>query len=187
MKTLLSPILGLALTFGAAQTPVFAQITIPQREVGLRFGNLNLKDSDFSAFYKKQKSENTYNRVRVFAANLTTGIIDDDFMVSFSAGLAIGREKRKKLDPKLIFYQGPEFNLALGLDYDVERDLVHVAPGFGYVFGLQHNFNERWAVNIESIPSVSLAVAFALEEESGGVLLNAGFTNLIALGILRRF
>jgi hypothetical protein len=187
MKQSFCSLLLLALAFGAAQTSLFAQNETPQREVGLRFGSLSLNNSDFSAFYKKQKSENVYRRIRVFAADLTTGVIDEDFLISFSAGLAIGREKRKTLDPKLIFFQGPEFNLALGLQYDLENDIVLISPGLGYVFGLQHNFNDRWAVNIETVPGISASVAFATESETGALLFNAGFNNRVALSILRRF
>lgn len=183
MKQFFRTLFLVALVFGAAQTLLFAQNETPQREVGLRFGSLNLNNSDFSAIYKKQKSENEFRRIRVFAANLTAGAVDDDFQIAFTGGLAIGTEKRKTLDPKLVFFKGPELILGVGLN----NDLAAINLGFGYVFGLQHNFNEHWAVNLEAIPGLSLAVVRALEEESGAVLFNGGFSNSVALSILRRF
>lgn len=187
-KVILLPVLAfLVVVFSSSL--VLAQDTKPRREVGLQFNSLDFDGgSSFSAFFKKQKKENVYRRVRILFGNLTVGTIDEDFTFNFSAGINIGREKRKTLDPKLEFYQGPEFSLRLALSSLVEDDLrTVVAPGFGWAFGLQHSFNDRWAVNIETVPSVSITAT--IDDGVGPDLLTfgAGVSSAVSVGLLRKF
>lgn len=166
-----------------------AQETRTPREVGLQFSRLDFDGgSGFSAFYKKQKKENVYRRIRFFSSNLAFASVEEDFSFNFSAGFAIGREKRKSLDSKLQFYQGPEFALQLSLASLGEDDLrFGVSPSFGWVLGLQHSFNERWAVNLETIPGVAVSADIRGESGPNTVAFNAGFNNFVSLGLLRKF
>ena len=107
-----------------------------------------------------------------------------------NAGIAIGREKRKTLDSKLDFYQGPEVSAQLGLATLGEDNAnVLISAGFGWVLGLQHSFNERWAVNLETIPGLSLVGDFYGEDSSGlsSVGFNARFNNFVSIGLVRKF
>ncbi len=165
------------------------QNTSAKREVGLSFSSIDFDGgTGFSAFYKKQLRENVYRRIRFFSGRLSAGAADEEFTFDFSAGIAIGREKRRSLDPKLEFYQGPEFFIQVGLSSPSEDDVrMNFTPGFGWVLGLQHSFNERWAVNLETIPSVSVSANINGDAGPDSVFFNAGFNNLVSLGLIRKF
>ena len=167
---------------------LLAQDTKPKREVGLQFSSFDFDGgSGFSAFFKKQKKENVYRRIRLFSGGLSFKSSEEINLFNFSAGIAIGREKRKSLDTKLEFYQGPEFAVNLGvgaLDDDELR--LRIAPAFGWVLGLQHSFNERWAVNVEAIPRASIAFD-SFSNTDGELAFNAGFSNAVSIGLVRKF
>ena len=164
-----------------------AQDGNPRREVGIQFSSLDFDGSrSFSAFFKKQKKENVYRRIRFFSGSLSARSFEDTFIFDFSAGIAIGREKRKSLDPKLEFYQGPEFSIRLGLATE-DNVRVSIAPAFGWVLGLQHSFNNRWAVNLETIPSLSITANINNGIRPDVLLFGAGFNNSVSLGLVRKF
>lgn len=160
----------------------------PRREVGLQFSSIDFDGGAFSAFYKKQKKENVYRRFRFVSGNLVLGFLEEDFQFDFGVGIAVGKEKRKALDSKLEFYQGPEFALNLSLFTTADDDVTPflVRPSFGWVLGLQHSFNDRWAVNIETIPSVFVA-ANVTGSETEGLFLGGGLSNNVSLGLVRKF
>ncbi len=165
-----------------------AQDAKPRREVGLQFNSFDFDGgSGFSAFFKKQKKENVYRRIRFFSGGLSFRSTEEINFFNFSAGIAIGREKRKALDSKLEFYQGPEFAINLGVASVGEDDLnLTIAPAFGWVLGLQHSFNERWAVNVETIPRASIGFD-TVSNADGELAFNAGFSNAVSIGLVRKF
>jgi hypothetical protein len=160
----------------------------PRREVGLQFGSIDFDGGSFSAFYKKQKKENVYRRVRFVSGNLLLGFLEEDFRLNFGAGIAIGKEKRKALDSKLEFYQGPEFAIDFSVFTTADDDVTPILlrPSFGWVLGLQHSFNDRWAVNIETIPGVFVA-ANITGNEAEGLFFGGGLSNNVSLGLVRKF
>ena len=166
-----------------------AQDGNPRREVGLQFSSLNFDGGGFSAFFKKQKKENVYRRIRFFYGNISVGEQQEEFQFDVSTGIAIGREKRKMLDSKLEFYQGPEFALRLDVSSFLEtQSQISVTPSFGWVLGLQHSFNERWAVNLETIPGASISFyANTNDEDSRSLNFNAGINNAVLIGLVRKF
>ncbi len=162
--------------------------TKPHREVGLQFSSLNFNGGGFSAFYKKELKENVYRRVRFLAGNLNLGSTEEVFHFEISAGVAIGREKRKALDPKLIFYQGPEFGLGFRVQSLNETEFQSsINTSFGWVFGLQHSFNDRWAVNLETIPSASISFSGNTNNDIKSLEFNSGFSSAVSVGLLRKF
>ena len=165
-----------------------AQSAGKKREVGIQLDGINFAGfNNFSGFYKKQLSENKYRRIRFFSGNLFTGIVgEDDFRFNFAVGAAIGREKRRALDTRLEFFSGPEFFFNLGFQSLADNNSFSLFPGVGYVLGLQHSFNERWAINIETIPSVGVGVVL-LPGDNDQLNLNANITNSVALGVVRKF
>jgi hypothetical protein len=72
-------------------------------EVGFNFGSLDLTSINFSGFWKKKIGEDRYRRLRVLSGSLSAGLVDDEFDADFFLGIAIGREKRRKLDDRLQF------------------------------------------------------------------------------------
>ena len=167
-----------------------AQDGNPPREVGIQFSSLDFDGGGgFSAFFKKQKKENVYRRIRFFYGNISVGEQREEFQFDVSTGIAIGREKRKMLDSKLEFYQGPEFALRLDVSSFLEtQSQISVTPSFGWVLGLQHSFNERWAVNLETIPGASISFyANTNDEDSRSLNFNAGLKNAVLIGLVRKF
>lgn len=187
-KTLTLSAIALLLAFLTISN-LSAQEANPPREVGLEFNSLDFDGgSSFSAFFKKQKKENVYRRIRFFTGNLHFGTIDEDFTFNLSAGIAIGREKRKALDAKLMFYQGPEFSIRAGLATFTDDDVhIFLTPAFGWVLGLQHSFNDRWAVNLETIPGVGINVDTYGEGGPSVATFGANFNNSVSLGLVRKF
>lgn len=165
----------------------FAQTNEKSREVGLQFSNLDLGgNNSFSAFYKKQIKENTYRRFRATAGS--AGFITSDGDIDqFSIGLSLaaGREKRKQLDRKLSFYRGFEIQGSTNYQTINGTDFIGLGLRGGLVFGLQHQFNEFWAINLETIPG--LGVNLNGTDGNWRSSVNAGFSNQVSIGILRRF
>lgn len=171
-------------------TPAIAQTTASpgKREVGLQFDRLDFTDSpSFSALYKKQIKPDVYRRLRFFYGNLNTDFSDDNSAVSFSGGIAIGREKRKALDDKLFFYQGPEISGLIGLSTVNWDNIATVVGGrFAWVLGLQHYFNERWAINLEALPGIGVTAANSATNAHSFSLTARG-SNSVSVGLMRVF
>lgn len=171
-------------------TPATAQSPAAhgKREVGLQFDRLDFTDTpSFSAFYKKQIKPDVYRRLRFFYGNLTSAFSGDDSAFDFSAGIGIGREKRKALDDKLFFYQGPEISGTIALStVNWDNVTTAVSARFAWVFGLQHYFNERWAINLEALPGVSVTTVNGANN-AHAFSLNARGSNSVSLGLMRVF
>jgi hypothetical protein len=158
-----------------------------RREVGLQFSGLNFTNSSFGAFYKKEIKEHVYRRIGFFYGNISSYFQSKYSSFSATAGLAIGREKRKNLDSRLEFYQGPEFNGSFGVfTGDGILSTINLSGGFSWIFGLQHSFNERWAINLEASPGISIR-ATAPKGLGTRVDISASGNNSIALGLVRKF
>jgi len=157
-------------------------------EVGFNFGSLNLTNINFSGFWKKKTGEDRYRRLRVLSGNLSAGLVDEEFDADFFLGVAVGREKRRNLDDRLQFYRGIEFigNVSFRDRGEIDTQLG-IQPGLGFVIGLQHSLNDRWAVNVETIPSIGLNFGINLEEDGGKLLVQGGITNFFSLGLVRKF
>ena len=186
MLKLSTLVLVLSVLFSATSS---AQGTKPRREVGIQISNLNFNGSNtFSGFFKKERKENVYRRIRFFSGNLAFGQVDEDLSFDFSAGLAIGREKRKSLGDKLDFYQGPEFAFSLGLaSLTDDETRISFTPAFGWVLGLQHSFNDHWAINVETIPRVALSAFTNGDVGPDALLFNANISNNVSMGLVRKF
>jgi hypothetical protein len=190
----------LSLLLLVLQVPVFAQNTTDaktasRKEIGLGFSGLNFNSSNsFSAFYKKEIKENVYRRLSFFAGNLNI-LHNNGSQTRFdgSVGIGIGREKRKALDEKLWFYSGPQWNLNVGVfassANQVDYQTYNFSTGVGYILGFQHNFNDRWGINLETIPALS--VNYQWDNRTGTTAktfsANAFLSNTVRVGIVRRF
>lgn len=147
----------------------------PSREVGLRASNFD----SFGLIYKKQLSENTYRRYRLAFGNLSANFVQRATQIGFSVGGAIGKEKRRPLSDKLQFVYGTELLVGVSLNSSTSgsltvdngsggvttitgSNLLVVAPsvGIGFVLGAQYNFNPRWYISAELIPSITASGVF---------------------------
>jgi hypothetical protein len=89
------------------------------------------------------------------------------------------------LGEKLVGYRGPQLSLGLSLfgseDSDVGYELL---PRLGYVFGLQHQINAYWALNVEVVPYLRFNLQYL---DSRVLILDGGFSNMASIGVLRCF
>lgn len=188
MKQLPLALFSAALLLCLFGTGLQAQ-TAPRQELGLQFSGINFDGSNqFNAIYKRQKKDNTYRRIRLAFGNLSVAADDNDNTVfNFSAGLAIGRERRKDLGRGTTFFRGLEYraNAAVAAR-NTNEDAFNLGAGIGYVLGLQHDFNDHWAVNVETIPGLS-----ANFTDFGGnnfaASVSAGFSNAVSLAVMYKF
>lgn len=160
-----------------------------KREVGLQFSSINFDGSNFfSAFFKKQKSEHVFNRVRFLFGAANASIVKDNTQSTFNLGLTLGREKRKQLDSKLDFYNGPEASASIGVSANsrLVNHLFISTLRFGWILGLQHSFNDHWAINLETVPGVGITSVTG-KNRTAAYDLSAGFSNNVSLGIVRKF
>jgi hypothetical protein len=104
---------------------------------------------------------------------------------SFSAGGAIGIEKRKPLGNEFYFVRGPEFNAGIGLNFADENFSGSFSLGAGYVLGLQYNCKKHFFVSLETIPGAGLNLSGNGEDTNIG--LNLGFSSAAALTCGWRF
>ncbi|MDX2280572.1 MAG: hypothetical protein NW218_13370 [Saprospiraceae bacterium] len=177
------------------QAPAFAQQTNARKEIGLGFTGLNFNSSNsFAAFYKKEIKENVYRRLSFLVGNINLLNTSNDLTrFDASVGFGIGREKRKALDEKLWFYSGPQWtlNALIVAAKETQRtsNTYNLSTGIGYILGLQHNFNDRWAINLETIPSLSVSYQWDNRSgsESESFSANAFLSNTVRVGIVRRF
>lgn len=161
-----------------------------KHEIGLRISGF----SNIGFIYKKKLSENTYRRYRLAFGNLSANFIRSNALIGFSAGGAMGKEKRRPINDKLQFVYGTELIASLSLNSSstgnltiedgngrtttyTGSDLLIVTPsvGVGFVLGAQYNFNPRWYISAELIPSITASSSFG----SGSALYSfqAGFNS----------
>lgn len=136
-------------------------------EIGLRLTRFNLED--FSVIYKKQRlnQENRYTRIRFIVTDINFSQQEGSDASSFNTiiGAAIGTERRVSLNNRIQFLHGPEWNTFVqyqhtdfgSLQNTSQQNQLGISLGFGYVLGLQYNFNERFYINLETIPSISVS------------------------------
>ncbi|MDQ1086977.1 hypothetical protein [Siphonobacter sp. SORGH_AS_1065] len=171
-------------------SPVFAQDTL-RRELGIRTSSLN----SFGFIYKKKIKENVYRRHRLAFGSLGLNFAGNNTSVGFSAGGATGKEKRRSINDKLQLIYGTELIAGIGLitltsgSITVDNgngtgstiyegsNLIIVTPsvGIGFVLGAQYNFNPRWYVSGELIPSIEVSGSFG--NVTSIYRFNAGFNS----------
>ncbi|MEM6644561.1 MAG: hypothetical protein AAF616_16400 [Bacteroidota bacterium] len=112
---------------------------------------------NFDFIYKKEKAPNKYSRIRLGFANISFASVADDNVANVALGIALGSEKRKAINEKLNFYQGPEpfANISLSVVGD-DDGIFSAQAGLGYVLGFQYNFSDEFYVSAETIPSLGL-------------------------------
>lgn len=152
----------------------------PNRELGIRFQGINLGGpNEFSLVYKKQKAENRYRRWRATFANLSLTVVDDDNTnIGFNLGFLTGMEKRRPLADKFTFNHGWEYGPNLGLQTDGESTYLQIGGSVGYVLGVQYQPDNRFFLNLETIPGFG----FSLASDDDAVLFatNLGFQSVAA-------
>ncbi len=161
---------------------------VPKREFGLQISGLNFDGfTPFSGIYKKQLAENKYRRISGTFGNLQLEGQNSTHNFSLSAGLSIGVEKRKSVGEKTLLYAGPEFNMGLSFSKASRFDAFwSISPGITYVLGIQYDFKEHWAVNLEGGPGASLSIRKFFGNDVS-YNFSSGFSSNVALGLMHKF
>jgi hypothetical protein len=129
------------------------------QEIGFRTYNM----SNFGFFYKKQKSENTYSRLRLATGEFGISKLDP-FSGSISLGIAGGLEKRRALSEKLDFITGFELMCTLGSSLTGDNLSLSLTPGIGAVLGVAYMASDKFIVGVETIPTASFKFGYANED-----------------------
>jgi hypothetical protein len=179
----------LAIALGLLAFPLSAQTSNDhQYEIGLRFSGINFDGfNSFSAIYKKKLAEGKYRRISGTFGGLGFANEFNRSSFSFNFGLSIGRENRRLVGKKTIFYTGPVFSINTGLTkLEGFEPNWNLQPSMGGVLGVQYDFNENWAINLETIPSGSISV----RQFSGtdvGINASVGFSSNVTLSLMHKF
>ncbi len=158
-----------------------------KQEIGLRMPNLH----NFGFIYKKQKEEDRYLRIRLISANFSLNNPPDAIVITSTLAASIGKEQRKLIKDQFYFVYGWEMITSFsGRIFSANNtNLVNMmfSPVFGLVLGFQYNINEKFALNIETIPSLGLDIQYDSDTKLRFNGVNANFnTNNVALSLLYR-
>lgn len=152
------------------------------KELGIRASGLQ----NFDFIYKKEKAPDKYSRIRLGFANLAFANIADENVGNLAIGIAIGSERRKAINEKLNFYQGPEPFANLAASFVGEDGVFSAQAGLGYVLGFQYNFSDVFYISAETIPSVGLTYSSG-EFTDPSIGISAGFnSNAVAVTVAYR-
>lgn len=181
-------ILSLAFFLIAISSTAFAQTSRGPEEIGLRLSTFE----NFDFIYKKELSQEVYRRVRFLSTNLQFFTVNEQTLVNFNVGAAIGKEKRVRLTEKLKFHHGLEPGVIIGLSNFQDNNFTgrtnfSINPFLGYVLGFQLAVSDRFLLGIETIPSVNIGLN-VVQGGGSSFRFNAGFdSNAIALTGVYRF
>lgn len=157
-------------------------------EVGLRLGGINFDGfNSFSAIYKKRLDNGKFRRISGTFGGINFGREFRRSSFSINAGLSIGNEKRRQVGKKTTYYTGPSFSMNAGLSKQEGFDANwNLAPGLGYILGIQYDFSEYWAVNLETIPGGAISLRQFTGSEVG-VNVGVSFTSNVVLSLMHKF
>lgn len=187
MKKHILLFIGFALC--TSHATLFSQDTASaKQEFGLQMSGINFDGfTPFSGIYKKQLAENKYRRISGTFGRLQLAGRNSTHEFSFSGGLSIGVEKRKSVGKKTLLYAGPEFVMGLSFSKASRVDAFwSISPGIDYVLGIQYDFNEYWAINLEGGPGASVSIS-KFDVSDASYNFNTGFSSNVALGLMHKF
>ena len=174
MKKVCTLVLFILLTSSAAYSQM--------HEVGILTSGLN----SFGMVYKVQTSENRYLAHKLGVADVRLDFTENANTVNAQMGYALGFEKRRALNEKLLFVHGFQPAFSLAMSYADNTNLL-LRPSLGYILGFQYNFNEFFYLSLETVPSLSANWVYE-EERVNSVAINAGYaSNVAAITLAYRF
>jgi hypothetical protein len=168
---------------------LFSQADNPSaREFGIQLSGINFNGfTSFSGIYKKQVAESRYRRISATFGTIQLDGSESNTNFSLNAGLAVGIEKRNLVGKKTTLYRVTEssFGLSFGKSSNAEP-YWSFSPGIAWIFGLQHDFNESWAINFEGGPGAYLSIRkFPVSPATFSV--GGSFSSNVALAIMYKF
>ena len=181
------------LAFTALFTAIFfqnhlaAQVAAPsplKRELGMRLSGFN----DFDFIYKKELAPEKYRRYRLGFADLEFSTLGQFQSYGFSAGVAIGSERRRGLTEDLKFIHGAEWLINFGISGQESSVDLTLGSGLGVVLGFQYEVSEKFSASLEAVPSL-LATYRATDGAAPDYFeIGARFdVNAVALSLVYKF
>lgn len=167
----------------SAQTLIApAEPAPPMREIGLRLFSLE----DFSLVYKKERRPQRFWRLNLALGQLQVEA-GESAQANLQLGAGFGWERRRPINDRLHFLTGPQldllFRLSGGEGFDAFGDL---RPSLSYLLGVQYDLNDRFYINLEVLPSLSVIIP--LGEEFPDPVFSAGFnTGSVGVTVAHRF
>ncbi|MBK8562588.1 MAG: hypothetical protein IPN76_04395 [Saprospiraceae bacterium] len=181
-------ILSLAVSCCLTSSVLAQSDSSPNREFGIQLSGINFDGfTSFSGIYKKQLAENKYRRISATFGNIQFNGSDGNADFNLNGGLAIGVETRKPVGKKTTLYRSPEFSFGLSFGKSSNIDPYwSVSPGVAWIFGLQHDFNENWAINVEGGPGVYMSIRnFPGSDVTYSI--GGNFSSNVALALMHKF
>ena len=127
----------------------FAQEDTQYKEIGIGTSTLR----QFEVIYKKQKSENSYSRLR-FASGEFSLVNVDPFNVTLNLGFGGGVEKRRNLSEKFYLVTGIDILGRLNTSLKSKPN-ISLTPSIGPVIGCSYLANDNFLLGFEIFPSAS--------------------------------
>lgn len=186
LKTALLLAVGLLFPFVSRSQEAYVG---PNHEIGLRFSGLQFDGvNSFSAVYKKKLADGTYRRITgaLWSFNLNRSQFEQ-VSGRVNAAFTFGKEKRRPLGERTLFFYGPEGSFGVGFSkVESVESYWSVGAGFGYVLGVQHAFTQYFAMNLEFVPGVNLDIRrFPFRDAE--VDFSSDFSNFARLGLMYCF
>ena len=145
-----------------------------QREIGLQL--VGLDNFDFDFLYKEKVDKNAYRRFSLGFANLALQNIGDDGSGAFSAGINIGREKRRPLSDKLNLAHGVTWVGNFSVNSLSSTTVSTVATGVGFILGVHYQLSDEFYVGAEIFPRILMNFAIT-DDGIENFGFNAGFNS----------
>lgn len=141
------------LTYGLS----IGQLKAQNKEIAIRTSGID----NFDFVFKKELSENRLLRYRLIVGRFNfSESSDNNSQTSINAGFAMGLEKRKSINDKLMFIHGFEPSIffqfsssEVTADSTLNSNTI-ISPSLGYVLGFQYSINSNFYINVEAIPSI---------------------------------
>ncbi len=180
--------LALAISIGLPSMLFSQAENPPAREFGIQLSGINFNGfTSFSGIYKKKVAEDKYRRISATFGDVQLNGSENSTDFSLRGGLSIGTEKRSAVGKKTTLYRATEISLGLALGKSSDTDPYwSFLPGLNWIFGLQYDFNESWAINFEGGPGVYLSI----RDYPGSPVnysIGGNFSSNVALAIMHKF
>ena len=161
-KNLLFGIFSLLFVFSLHAQTSDSTTSSRLKEIGF---STNIDFDYFDFIYRKQLASNPnqfrrydyrFSSLSLVGNDVTK--IDGDLIFAINAGFRWGKETRQTLAyEKLKFVRGWVY----GIDVDISTfsDRYQISPSVGYAFGLQYDFNRKFNIRLETVPTAQLNIA----------------------------
>lgn len=173
----------LLLTLFLLSLPAILPAQTRYHELGLRSGGFD----NFSFLYKRSTDQRKFFRVRLIALNSRLSLTDTNTSDYVSAGVALGRERRRDVAENFYFVHGPEVSAFGNKSRVTDREDWNANIRLGYLLGFNYSVSDRFIVGIETIPGLQYQFGENYLDQRESSLGLDFSTNAVAVTALFRF